>query len=121
MGELVYAESAASPARAFGIIEDEVVRPDISVDQVMRRAAVCSVESFGFGLACTLDYVWLQQSIAHQQRARNSGPNCFFVFSAHDESIHNGIHLRNGFVASNFRGNIHRLAIDDQATAPFFP
>ena len=118
MGELVHSEAAARAARAFGIVEHEIGRADVAIYKMMRAAAQRGVKPVRFRLAGALDDVDLHQPVAHQQRACNSGLDGFFVLPAHDEAVHNGVHIPDtGFVECDFLRYIHRLAVDDQTPA----
>ena len=118
MRELVHAQPAAGSTGALGIVEDEVGRADLSVDEVMRRAADAPVEPVGVCLARTGEHVDLHQPVAHQQRRRHAGLNRFFVLPVHDKAIDDGVHVLHGrFVELELRGDVHRLPVHDDPPA----
>src|SRR5262245_59116310 len=67
--ELVYPKPAAGPAGALRKVEDEVFRPDVSVNDAMRRAERGAVKPFSLRLARPLHDVDLHQPVAYQQRS----------------------------------------------------
>jgi hypothetical protein len=77
----------------------------------------------------------LQQAVANQERARDAGLDRFLVLAAHDESIDDRVDhaggdrgadvvralgcVRLALVGLDVVGDVERLAVDDQAAAPF--
>ena len=118
MRELVHAKTAAGPAGALGIVEDEVGRADVSVDEVMRRAAEPAIELVGVCLARTGEHVDLYQPVADEQRRGDAGLDRLLVLPVHDEAIDDGVHVPHGrFVELELRGDVHRLPVHDDAPA----
>jgi hypothetical protein len=91
MRELVHAKAAARPAGALRVVEDEVLRGDVPVNEVVRRAAEPFVEPFRVRLARPLHDVGLQQPVAHQKRAGDPCLDRLLVLSAHHEPVHDGV------------------------------
>ena len=88
---------------------------------MMRPAGKRCIEPVRLLLAGAFDDMDLHQAVTHEQRARDSGLDGFLVFPAHNETVHNGVHvLDTGFVPSievNFFRNIDRCAVNDQPPA----
>ena len=94
VGQLVDAEPAARAARALGIVEDEIVRTDVAINEVMRRTAQAAVEPRRLRLTGTLHDLHLHQTVADQQRARDPGLDRLLVTAADDEPVDHGGHVR---------------------------
>ncbi len=95
MRQLVDAEPAARPAGALRVVEDEEVRSDVAVHEVMRRAAQPLVEAVGFRLAGALrtlvHHVDLQQPVADEQRCGDARLDRLLVPATDDEAVDDGI------------------------------
>ena len=121
VSELVDSKAAACAARTFGIVEHKIGGPDIAIYKMMRPAGKRCVEPARLLLAGAFADMDLHQAVTHEQRARDSGLDGFLVFPAHDETVHNGVHVPDtGFVPSievNFFRNIDRCAVNDQPPA----
>ena len=125
MRQLVDAEPSARPAGALGIVEDEIIRTDVAVDEVMRRAAQSLVETrsvrlvrpFGLPLRPIND-VHLQQPVTDEQRRRDAGLDGFLVPAADDEAVDDGVHVANvGCLEGGFFRKVDALSVNDQAAA----
>ena len=122
MCELVHAEAAAGAAGAFRIVEDEIARTDVAVDEMMRRAAQALVEALSLRLGRALADVDLEKSVAHEQRGGDSRANRLLVLPADHEPIDHRLHrLDAGGVDVHVAGDVYRLAVDDQLPAPLLP
>ncbi len=127
MRQLVDAEPSARPAGALGIVEDEIIRTDVAVHEMMRRAAQSLVEARGgrhvraFGLPPRpINDVHLQQPVANEERRRDAGLDGFLVLTTDDEAVDNGVHVVDvGYLEGDFFGEVNALAVNDQAAAAF--
>ena len=86
----------------------------------MRGAGQALVETVSLGLASSLADMDLDQSVADQQRRRQSGLDGLLVLTADDEAIDDGVHVGDVFrLEPGLLGDVHRLAVHDQRAAPF--
>ena len=136
MRDLVDAQPAARPARALGVVELEELRPDVSVNEALARAAVGAVEAFGFALARALRDVQLHQPVAHEQGAGNARLDRLLVLPPDDEAIDDGVDaggvadgsiavvalaLVGGRIALDVVGDVDEGAVDDQPATALLP
>ncbi len=133
--DLVDAQPAARPARALGVVELEELRPDVSVDEALARAAVGAVEAFGLALARALRDVQLHQPVAHEQGTGNAGLDRLLVLPPDDEAIDDGVDaggVADGSItvvalavfcrfALDVVGDVHEGAVDDQPATALLP
>ena len=116
--QLVDPEAAAGAAGALRVVEHEVLGLYVAIDEVVRLAAQPAIEALRLRLARAFDDVHLQQPIAHQQRGGDPRLDRLLVLAAHHEAVHHRVHVLDlGFVDLHFRGDVHRLAVDDQDAA----
>ena len=119
--QLVDAEPAAGAAGALGVVEHEVLGPDVAVDEVVRRAAQRAVEALRPArLRRALDDV--QPAAARRRRAaprRRAALIAFSCLPADDDAVDDGVHVRAPRVSSSsvFVRDVDRLAVDDHAAA----
>src|SRR5438045_2950827 len=116
MSKLIYAEPAACPTGAFGIVEDEIARPNVAVDEVMRLAAQRAIELFGVGLARALQDLNLQEPVADEQRRGDRRLDGLLTLATDRQPIDDGIHVPHlRLVADHdLRRDVDALTIDDQ-------
>ncbi len=125
MRQLVDAEPSARPAGALGIVEDEIIRTDVAVDEVMRRAAQSLVETRSVRLGRPLGLplppindVHLEQPVADEQRRRDAGLDGFLVLATDDEAVDDGVHVVDvGCLEGGFFRKVDALSVNDQAAA----
>ena len=118
--QLVDPESAAGAAGALRVVEHEVLGLYVAVHEVLRLAAQAAIETLRLRLARAFDNLHLEQAVADQQRGGDPRLDRLFVFAAHHEAVHDGVHVLDlGFVDFDFGGDVHRLAVDDQNAAAF--
>src|ERR1039458_5327373 len=109
---------ACDTARALRVVEHEVLGLYVAVYEVVRLAAQAAVETLRLRLAGAFDDLDLQQPIAYQQRGGDASLDRLLVLAPHHEAVHHGVHVPDlGFVEFRFRGDVHRLTIDDQDAA----
>ena len=116
MRQLVDAEAAARAARALRIVEHEVGRADVAVDEVVRRAAaarrrtVCASALLAPLTTCTCIRPSPTSSVLAMP-----GLDRLLVLAADDEAIDDRVHVRDRrLVELDLVGDVDRLAVDDQ-------
>src|SRR5678809_1120214 len=103
MSELIYSKTAASPACTLGIVEHKIGATDTTIYKMMRLAAQPRVKPFRLRLRWPFHHLNLNQSVAHEQSACNTGLDRFFVFATHDKAVHDRIHIPDArFIECNF-------------------
>ena len=118
MRELVYAEAATGAACALRIVEHEIARSDVAVDEVVRGAAQAIVEALALRFARALADVHLEEPVAHEQRGGDARANRLLVLPSDHEPIDHRLHrLHAGGVNVHVAGDVDRLAVDDQLPA----
>src|SRR5206468_2641312 len=73
----------------------------------------------GFTLAGSLDDPDLKKAVAYEQGGDDPRLDRLFVFAADDEPVHHGVHVAHRrLIELDILGNVHRLAVYDEAPAP---
>src|SRR5205814_9753248 len=122
MRELVNAKAAARSACALGKIEDEILRPDAAIHEMMLGAAQPLIKTLGVRLRRALHDFDLHEPIADEQRRRHGGLDRLLVSPADDDPIDDRVHLPHfRLVELDLRRDVDRLAVDDEAAYPFLP
>src|SRR5262245_3527510 len=106
MSELVHTEAATRATGTLGIVEDEIARTDLAIDEVMCGTARRSVELVRVAFARTGEDLHLYEAVADEQRRSDAGLNRFLVLPVDEEPIDYGVHVSHGrFVEFQLRGD----------------
>ena len=120
--ELVNAKPPARAARAGRRIEDEELRLDVAVHEVVRGAAQSAIESLGVRLGRALEHVHCYEPIAHEECRRDPRLDRLLVFAVHHESVDDGVHVTHlRLVQRELGREVHELLVDDEPPDPLLP